>query len=69
MSCGCGHAKGEYEEGNYLLLNDLTAEQEASSQALLAEIEQITELDWQLADGIAVEDADGNYQAVLVLAQ
>lgn len=63
------NAKGEYEEGNYLLLNDLTAEQEASSQALLAEIEQITELDWQLADGIAVEDADGNYQAVLVLAQ
>ena len=63
------NAKGEYEEGNYLLLSDLTAEQEASSQALLAEIEQITELDWQLADGIAIEDADGNYQAVLVLAQ
>jgi hypothetical protein len=63
------NASGEYEEGNYLLLSDLAEEQEASNQALLAEIEEITELDWQLSDEITVEDADGDYQAVLVLAQ
>jgi hypothetical protein len=63
------NASGEYEEGNYLLLSDLGAEQEASNQALLAEIEEITELEWQLSDEIDTEDATGEYQAVLVLAQ
>ena len=69
VDVAAANASGEYEEGNYLLLSDLTEEQEASNQALLAEIEEITELDWQLSDEITVEDADGDYQAVLVLAQ
>ena len=64
-----GNASGEYEEGNYLLLSDLGSEQEASNEALLKEIEEITELNWELSDEIAVEDSDGSYQAVLVLAQ
>jgi len=63
------NASGEYEEGNYLLLSDLGTEQEASNQALLKEIQDITQLDWQLSDEIAVEDVDGSFQAVLVLAQ
>lgn len=69
IDVAAANASGEYEEGNYLLLSDLGEEQEASNQALLAEIEEITELDWQLSDEITVEDADGDYQAVLVLAQ
>lgn len=69
IDVAAANASGDYEEGNYLLLSDLGEEQEASNQALLAEIEEITELDWQLSDEITVEDADGDYQAVLVLAQ
>lgn len=63
------NASGKYEVGNYLLLSDLSEEKEASHQALLNEIKEITKLDWQLSDKILVEDSQGNYQAVLVLAE
>ncbi len=64
-----GNARGEYEEGNYLLLSDLGAEQEASNQALLKEVEEITDLEWELSDEITVEDSNDSYRAVLVLAK
>lgn len=63
------NAKGEYEEGFYLLLSDLGEEQEASNQALLKEIQEITKADWQLSDKIEIEDVDASFGAVLVLAK
>ena len=63
------NASGDYEVGNYLLLSDLSENQEASNQALLKEIKDITELEWELSDQITTEDSEGSYQAVLVLAE
>ena len=61
------NAKGDYEAKDYLLLDSLAADQEASNQALLKEIETATGLTLELSDQLAVEDTSGDYQAVVVL--
>ena len=63
------NARGKYEEGNYLLFSDLNEAAEATHQALLKEVGELTKLDWELSDKIAVEDSEGAFQAVLVLAK
>lgn len=63
------NARGKYEEGNYLLFSDLNEATEATHQALLKEFSELTKLDWELSDKIAVEDSEGAFQAVLVLAK
>ena len=61
------NAKGDYEAKDYLLLDSLAADQEASNQALLKEIETATGLTLELSDQLTVEDTSGDYQAVVVL--
>lgn len=63
------NARGKYEEGNYLLFSDLNEATEATHQALLKEVGELTKLDWELSDKIAGEDSEGTFQAVLVLAK
>jgi len=63
------NARGKYEEGNYLLFSDLNEATEATHQALLKEVSELTKLDWELSDKIAGEDSEGAFQAVLVLAK
>jgi len=63
------NAKGDYDSVNYLLLASLEADQEATNQALLQEVETATGLTYQLSDQSSVEDSSGDYQAVLVLGE
>jgi hypothetical protein len=59
------NAKGIYDEGVYLLV----AEDNANSQALLAEIKTATKLDVVLKTDMTTEDSQKKYTAVLVLAE
>ncbi|MFZ1721558.1 MAG: hypothetical protein WAU07_03565 [Microgenomates group bacterium] len=57
-----GNASGEYEEGYYLLMKE-------ENKELLEFVEEATELTVTFSDEVAIEDADDEYDAVLVLAE
>jgi hypothetical protein len=64
-SVTASNAKGIYEKGDYLLVK----EDNATNQALLKELEKASELTLTLKTDINKEDASGAYSAVLVLGQ
>jgi hypothetical protein len=57
-----GNAKGEYEAGIYVLMKE-------RDEALITQLEQDSGLDLTFDDGITVEDPQGVYDAVIVLAE
>ncbi len=57
-----GNASGDYEEGFYLLM-------EEENQALLDFVAEATDLTLTYSEEVSVEDSEGEYDAVLVLAE
>ncbi len=55
-----GNARGDYEEGNYLLMTEENSE-------LLTLVEEATDLTFTYSSEIKTEDLKGSYDAVLVL--
>lgn len=56
------NAKGEYETGNYVLMSEENA-------GLVAKLSEDTDLDLEYSDEVEAEDAQGQYDAVVVLAE
>jgi chemotaxis protein histidine kinase CheA len=59
------NAKGIYDDGNFLLVEEETPENEA----LLAAVEDATSLSFELLVGMEEEDSSGQYAAVVVLSE
>jgi hypothetical protein len=57
-----GNAKGDYEEGNYILMKE-------ENSGLIDLISEATDLEFVYSDEIKTEDIQGNYDAVIVLAE
>jgi len=58
-----GNAEGDYEDGlDYILMTE-------ENEALEKLLEEVIELDLKFSPDIEVEDLDGNYDAVIVLAK
>lgn len=57
-----GNAKGEYEEGNYVYLKE-------SSKSVFDELVDASELSLKEDESAKVEDAQGRYDAIIVLAE
>ncbi|MDQ3008881.1 MAG: LytR C-terminal domain-containing protein [bacterium] len=56
------NAKGTYDDGTYVLLK-------TRDEALISQLEAATDLELTYADGFSIEDARGEYDAVIVLAE
>lgn len=61
-SVKAGNAKGDYEDGNFLLVSE-------ENESLLAAVEKATGLDFQFSDKKDEEDAGNSYDLVVVLAE
>jgi len=57
-----GNAKGDYEEGNYVLMVE-------ENTALIKLLEEASELELEYSDETTMEDAKGNYDVIVVLAK
>jgi len=57
-----GNAKGDYEEGNYILMSE-------ENNGLIDLISDVTDLEFVYSDEIKTEDIKGSYDAVIVLAE
>jgi hypothetical protein len=57
-----GNARGEYEAGSFVLLKD-------GNSGLAPTLSTDSKLDLTVKEGIAVEDPQGQYDAVIVLAE